>query len=258
MRAGLQGRQVEYKPVKVFISWSGERSKSVAEALAPWLKDVIQGIDPWVSSSISAGARWADVLDRELSQAKCGIVCLTSDNLTSPWLLFEAGALSKTFGTSRVIPYRLKLHATDVEPPLSQFQGVDASKEGTLKLVKSLNEAAENIIEKDRLERAFSKFWPDLDQSLSKVPEPRPGAPERRDLDDLVREVLVLVRDLKDMATREPLLALVPALRNLTETQLDAYIERAEEFFETTEGHAWQAGYDAGIARAHRAQKYHK
>ena len=35
----------------VFISWSGDRSKFVAEQLKGWLKKVIQLINPWMSSA---------------------------------------------------------------------------------------------------------------------------------------------------------------------------------------------------------------
>ena len=42
----------------VFISWSGLRSKYVAECLAVWLKQVIQLVRPWISSeNILASAR---------------------------------------------------------------------------------------------------------------------------------------------------------------------------------------------------------
>ena len=36
--------------VKVFISWSGERSKKIAKALKKWIKNVIQSVEPFVSS----------------------------------------------------------------------------------------------------------------------------------------------------------------------------------------------------------------
>lgn len=43
----------------IFISWSGERSKALAEALRSWLPKVIQNLNPWISvSDIEKGARW--------------------------------------------------------------------------------------------------------------------------------------------------------------------------------------------------------
>jgi hypothetical protein len=70
--------------MKVFISWSGPRSRAVAELLKGWLVDVIQAIGPWMSSYIEKGARWVSELSEELEQSKLGIICLTQDNLSSP------------------------------------------------------------------------------------------------------------------------------------------------------------------------------
>ena len=80
----------------MFLSWSGDRSKAVAEGLGGWLVQVIQAVEPWISSGIEKGARWESEIAERLDEAKVGIVCLTSGNLTPPWILFEAGALSKT------------------------------------------------------------------------------------------------------------------------------------------------------------------
>jgi hypothetical protein len=78
--------------MKVFISWSGPRSKAAASALRQWLPDVIQFIDPWMSSEdIDAGARWSNEVTNQLAETRCGIICLTKDNQTVPWVLFEVG-----------------------------------------------------------------------------------------------------------------------------------------------------------------------
>ncbi len=66
--------------MKVFISWSGEQSRIVAEALRDWLPDVIQAIEPFLSShDIPKGARWGLELAHELEGTSVGIICLTSE-----------------------------------------------------------------------------------------------------------------------------------------------------------------------------------
>ena len=81
--------------MKVFISWSGERSMFVAAALREWLTMMVQSVDPWMSKvDLKAGGKWNPELEKELSQAVYGVSCVTRSNRTAPWLLFEAGALT--------------------------------------------------------------------------------------------------------------------------------------------------------------------
>jgi hypothetical protein len=93
-------------PIDVFISWSGLRSGAVAEALRNWLPKVINALKPWLSTTdIDKGARWSTDVAVRLEVAKAGIICLTPSNLHSDWILFEAGALSKTLQNTFVSPY---------------------------------------------------------------------------------------------------------------------------------------------------------
>jgi hypothetical protein len=73
----------------VFISWSGERSRYVAEQLRAWLKDVMQTIEPWVSSEdIRQGARWnvdvARKLEEAISRGLSSKLALLRRRLTKP------------------------------------------------------------------------------------------------------------------------------------------------------------------------------
>lgn len=91
--------------MKVFISWSGERSQIFAQALHEWLPMVLQSIVPWLSQAdIAAGERWADKIAKELEGCNFGILSVTRENIASPWILFEAGALAKLMQEGRVIP----------------------------------------------------------------------------------------------------------------------------------------------------------
>ena len=76
----------------IFLSWSGPRSKSTAQALKEWLPNVLQAAEPWMSATdIDKGTRWREEVSAALDTMKAGIICLTPENLTAQWLLFEAG-----------------------------------------------------------------------------------------------------------------------------------------------------------------------
>lgn len=184
--------------MKVFISWSGERSGQVATALAGWLPKVIQATKPWLSSaSIDAGARWGEEVGRALEELQCGVLCLTPENLESPWILFEAGALSKAVSASRVIPYLLGFEPRQIGGPLSQFQAVRADEEGTRRLLIALNAAAGGPVgSQEALEESFEVWWPKLQPELVRLgaQKPRGISTPSRSLDAMMGEVLELLR----------------------------------------------------------------
>src|SRR5258708_4467548 len=150
----------------VFISWSGERSKHAAEALREWLPIVLQAAKPWISSS--------DV-DKAVEGMKIGIICMTPENLTAEWILYEAGALSKTLDTkTRVCTYLLGgLQPQNVKPPLGMFQSTRADKNDTRKLIHTINKALDAPLVPDtNLDTLFDALWPRLEHELSALPKP--------------------------------------------------------------------------------------
>ncbi len=157
--------------MKVFLSWSGDISRALATALHDWLKLVFPDVDFWISSrNIEAGERWGKELDNELESTNFGVLCLVPTNLVSPWLIFEAGALSKSVDSSRVVPYCLGLQPKEVQGPLSRFQAVSADEAGTRNLVKSINSLLEHKRTDDVLGRTFDRWWPDLKHNLEQIP----------------------------------------------------------------------------------------
>jgi hypothetical protein len=64
--------------VKVFISWSGTKSRDVALALREWLPLVMNSVEPFVSAKdIYAGTRWQLEISAQLEATNFGIVCVT-------------------------------------------------------------------------------------------------------------------------------------------------------------------------------------
>ena len=159
--------------MKIFISWSGDRSKKLAEALRKWLPNVIQALDPWMSSEdIPKGKRWRTNIGQRLEGTHVGIICLTKENLAAPWILFEAGALAKVVKESFICTYLLDLTPTELADPLAMFQATVADKDDTLKLLNTINNAlGDKAISEQHVNNAFEKWWPDLQKDIDNIPE---------------------------------------------------------------------------------------
>ncbi|ANJ68049.1 hypothetical protein A9404_12295 [Halothiobacillus diazotrophicus] len=155
--------------MKVFISWSGETSKKVAEAIREWLPQVLQTVKPYFTpSDIEKGTRWSSDIANELDDSMAGIFCVTKENLSSQWLMFEAGAISKRVEHSLVCPILIGLENSDINGPLTQFQTTLFEKSDIKKLVLDINKAnKEHTLEESVLNNVFEKFWPELDAKVT-------------------------------------------------------------------------------------------
>jgi hypothetical protein len=182
--------------MKVFISWSGERSKAVAEALRYWLPKVIQAVQPWMSANdIEKGTQWRTGLANELEQTSIGIICLTPENLNSPWIHFEAGALSKQQQNTRVCTFLYEVDLVDVKEPLAQFQNTQAGKEDIRELIHTINNIQrDSRLPDSEIDAQFDMWWPNLEERLKSVPQTREQATPKRDVKDILEEILQLVR----------------------------------------------------------------
>ncbi|WP_148255302.1 TIR domain-containing protein [Aidingimonas lacisalsi] len=188
--------------MKVFISWSGEVSRKVAEAIREWLPTVLQTVKPYFTpSDIEKGTRWSSDIAKELDDSKAGIFCVTRENLFSQWLMFEAGAISKQVDQSLVCPILVGLDNSDIKGPLTQFQTTLFEKADFKKLVLDINKAnAENQLESTVLDTVFEKFWPELEEKINGILDiegsiDSKGADLRPDR-ELIEEILDLSRAL--------------------------------------------------------------
>lgn len=154
------------------------------------------------ASDIDKGSRWSTDIGAHLEKAQYGLICLTQDNLEAPWLLFEAGALSKSIENSRVVPYLHGIEETQLQWPLAQFQAALSDKNSTLKVVKSINEASgQDGLESERLERSFDTWWPQLEATFENIPKTTENAPPPRPESDILEEILSLCRQMSRRIT---------------------------------------------------------
>lgn len=195
--------------MKVFISWSGETSRRVAGVIREWLPSVIQAVTPYVSSEdIDKGARWSSDISGELELSNYGILCVTKGNIQAPWLNFEAGALSKSFDSSRVSPFLFGVERPEVTGPLLQFQSTINEREDVLKLVRSINKSCKQPLEEPRLDQIFSVWWPTLQTMLAEIEdcdkptEEESEEPQGRSTNEILDEVLELVRAQQKILSR--------------------------------------------------------
>ncbi len=134
-------------------------SRQLGLALRDWLPEVIQSIEPWMSSEdIDKGQRWAAEVGAKLGELGEGVLCTTGENMSEPWLNFEAGALAKSLDDSRVRPLLLEVQPSDITDPLAQFQATVANDhDDMLKFISSLNESSATPLDPVRLQRAFAR-----------------------------------------------------------------------------------------------------
>jgi hypothetical protein len=185
--------------MKVFISWSGERSKEVARALRQWFPRVFQSVDPWMSEKdIMGGSLWLNEVMEGLKGAQFGVVCVTPENQDQPWIHFEAGAIAKQIDSRNyVCPYLISMQGFELQHnPLTNFQYKQADEQGTRELVESMNRVLEKPLPQDDLQETFGMWWPRLHEKLSNIPEPVTRQVEKRSTEDMVEEILEVVREL--------------------------------------------------------------
>lgn len=210
--------------IDIFISWSGPKSKKVAEALKEFLETILQATKPWVSSTdLVSGDRWSEEISKKLSDSQYGIICLTEHNINAPWVLFETGALSK----SRVCPYLVDLCPSQLTGPLALFQARAADKDGTLQLIDDINSILKIKnpglnLKDERLRTLFDKMWPDFESTLNNLSDLEIAEVSSRDLgnmanEDTVKELLEITRLINSPEVKE--LLEITRLINLPETK---------------------------------------
>jgi TIR domain len=208
--------------MRVFISWSGDRSRKLAQAIRNWLPSTLQYVKPYFTpADIEKGSKWDNEISKELEKSNICIIALTRESLASQWIMFEAGAISRSVEKSRVYAILFDLEITDVQGPLERFQATKFSKDEIRQLLVTINSnAGEQALPQSVLDTVFNKWWPDLESDVQGILSATPSsAPAVRTERSLLEETLLLVRSVHQEQTevRTSLLSQVTQLRRRPE-----------------------------------------
>ncbi len=172
-------------PTRIFLCWSGTRSRKLADALASWLPNALGDlVETSMSTEIEKGAEWFEELLKALDNARCGILCLTPEAVESRWLHFESGLLVRALSqipntraddgqAKRVFPLLYGVKSGTLVGPLASYQSTVVTDVDD---VARLLEAIWNFVpEAERagaedLRNNWRKRWATLQQKLEDIP----------------------------------------------------------------------------------------
>lgn len=157
--------------MKLFLSWSGERSKEFAKAARIWMETIFdEEIEYFMSDDdVQPGQRWVRELSNSLDETDLGILFLTSENLSSQWIAFEAGWMARRLAEGTVFPLLLDIDPEKVSGPLSEFQCKRADLKGMQDIAKAINNKLTKLIKPAILERRVRGGMQDFEAQLNPI-----------------------------------------------------------------------------------------
>ena len=194
------------KVMNVFIGWLGEASKEIASSLESWLNGMFDGrVSAYTTmDNLAAGSEWFHGLRRAMNDADCGLLCVTEDNVNSPWLSYEAGALSQN--VELLIPILFEVSPLRVSAPLRMFQSVPFGLDGMKELTYALNRSCgDKGLSSQELERRFQARYPSFEMAVREnLPESKPQPEDLSVILPLIQEEIEALRkQFAEMAKRE-------------------------------------------------------
>mgnify|MGYP000185675123 FL=1 len=221
--------------MKVFVSWSGELSCQIAEVLKKWIPCIIQSVEVFFSpEDIEKGDNWDKTISTELSQCNYGIICLTSDNTSAPWINFEAGAIAKSLD-SKITALMVNIKPSDIKGPLSRYQATKFEKNDFFQLVSAINKSLETPLDHRILQNTFDTMWTALEREANSVIEQYSSSKAVQDTskelpeNEPLEEILQLLRMQNTILTNPDRLIPIEYIdymqRRLSESNRDYYID---------------------------------
>ena len=144
----------------------------MAEAIAgQWLPEIFgTKVTSFVSfTDIEKGEEWFDRVVAELGKADTAVLCLTPENLSSPWMHFESGMVSR-LGKGIVFTFFLGSDAAKIQDPLKQIQVTLSTEPDTKRLALKLGALAQ--VAESETQARWANAWSQLAGVIREVGTP--------------------------------------------------------------------------------------
>jgi len=164
--------------MKIFISWSKEESRLLAERIKDFIDDFFNNnIETWVSSKdIRLGASSYAEINKQIKTSDIGIFCFTKSNHNSTWMNYEAGGIANNSKKQKESIWTILFDGLSTEKldgtPFKQFQMIKFNKDKMLHLVTTLNEflSGQAYYKNEKtLKKDFSLYWEELRKDIKEI-----------------------------------------------------------------------------------------
>lgn len=166
--------------VNIFLSWSEEAGRQIAEALREMLPVILPGSNPFISTTdIETGSQWRESLDKKLRETSYGMFILTPENTTkiSEWMAYEAGAITTKDKEIHACTLLFEVQPTSMPKYLLDFQFSSFKEAEWKKLLRQIfdelqhdtTEVSTKNHKSDSFETMFRWFWNDFDDKVKSI-----------------------------------------------------------------------------------------
>jgi hypothetical protein len=123
------------------------------------------------SEDIDKGRDWFRELQSKLSEIRLCLICITPDNVRSPWIYYEVGAIAAKDPGVLIYPYLVGVSSSMLsDGPLGKWQCTIAEEDDTWKLIRSLNvNALSSRHDLSLLEGNYRTHWSVLFEKLQPI-----------------------------------------------------------------------------------------
>ncbi len=165
--------------MQIFISWSKEKSRKIAEAMNTFLEGLFHDkITIWLSSEkIPYGAMPTYTINEALGQCDKIVACFTEDNFNASWIMYEIGVVTgrnhKDMLANKEIVFPVFFENVNKEKikntPIGQFQILDFGEISINKLVYQINESVKSFSNDFTLQKQFQLNWREFKESVESI-----------------------------------------------------------------------------------------